>query len=93
MEKRLAVMDASNEFGGEHWRDPRSQFQERVQAKYHMVPEYVVVSREGPAHAPTFTVEVRVKEKVWGVGTGASKRDAIRNASVAALKNSCDALE
>ena len=73
-------------------RDPRSQFQERIQAVFHTVPEYVVLGQDGPPHQPVFHVEVRVDGQVWGSGKGRSKRDAIRQAAEEALASSNERL-
>ncbi len=67
--------------------DPKSQFQQWVQAKLNsQPPTYRVIETQGPAHAKQFTVEVLVGEEVYGVGTEASKQAAGRQAAQAALK-------
>ncbi len=66
-------------------RDPKSELQERVQARGDPAPTYHVVSAEGPAHAPHFIVEVKVKEVALARGEGGSKRQAERAAASAAL--------
>jgi ribonuclease-3 len=71
------------------WKNPRSLLQERIQATLHQTPRYRVLRRTGPAHEPTFTVEVAIGDRVLGTGTGASKRAA----SHAAATNALDALE
>jgi ribonuclease-3 len=66
-------------------RDPKSTLQERAQAKGLAAPRYRVVATDGPAHEPTFEVEVVVGEQVLGRGTGRSKRTAERAAALTAL--------
>ncbi len=66
-------------------RDAKSLLQERAQAAGHPAPHYRVVSSEGPAHEPTFEVEVLVGEAPLARGTGRSKRAAERAAAAAAL--------
>ncbi|WP_446685628.1 ribonuclease III [Nocardioides pelophilus] len=44
------------------------------------VPEYVIQD-EGPDHAKTFTAQVRVAEKLYGNGTGRSKKEAEQGAA------------
>jgi ribonuclease-3 len=66
-------------------RDPKSELQERVQARGMQAPSYRVVSATGPAHAQDFVVEVRVGDRVLGRGEGKSKRAAERAAALAAL--------
>ncbi len=48
-------------------------------------PRYIVVSEEGPPHAPRFTVEVRVGEHRAAQGEGASKKSASQKAARALL--------
>ncbi len=66
-------------------RDPKSALQERVQAAGEAAPRYRVVASLGPAHDPTFEVEVFVGEAVLARGTGKSKRTAERAAAARAL--------
>ena len=65
--------------------DPKSELQQRVQARFHSLPSYRVVSTEGPEHRPIFTVEVAVEGDISGVGTGASKQAAEQEAARRAL--------
>jgi ribonuclease III len=67
-------------------RDPKSKLQERVQADGYPAPRYRVTASLGPAHDPTFEVEVFVDEAVLGHGTGKSKRLAERDAAARALE-------
>jgi ribonuclease-3 len=54
---------------------PKSRLQEIVQADGRFV-EYRIVSEEGPPHDRTFTAEVLVGDRVMGIGTGATKKEA-----------------
>ena len=92
MKPFLLRLEEMNTVEGASLRDPRSQFQERIQAKFGTVPEYVVTGQDGPAHSPTFRVEVRVQGDLWGMGEGGSKRDAIREAAVVALRQADERL-
>ena len=66
-------------------RDPKSTLQEHVQAAGYGAPRYRVVSVGGPAHEPTFEVEVEIDEETLARGKGRSKRQAERAAALAAL--------
>ena len=48
------------------------------------VPEYSV-SVSGPEHAPTYTAECKIGERIWGKGTGKNKKSAESCAARAAL--------
>jgi ribonuclease-3 len=75
--------DASTRLGA---RDAKSALQERVQAGGLAAPRYRVVTSSGPAHEPTFEVEVLVGEEVLARGEGRSKRLAERDAATRALE-------
>ncbi|MEN6369527.1 MAG: ribonuclease III [Thermotogota bacterium] len=66
--------------------DPKSRLQEQTQAIGAGLPEYRVVRATGPAHAPDFTVEVRLGDQVVGTGSGSSKKQAEKAAAAAALE-------
>lgn len=67
-------------------KDPKSRLQEYVQSKKQGSPLYRVALEEGPAHSKTFTVEVLVKDKLLGSGTGHSKQTAEESAALSALE-------
>ena len=70
------------------WRDPKSELQERVQRTHKQTPRYVRTAATGPAHAPTYTVQVQVGTSVLGSGQGGSFREASKAAAIAALESS-----
>ena len=49
-------------------------------------PEYVTVTEAGPEHDRTFTVEVRMGDRVLGSGSGASRQLAEKAAAARALE-------
>lgn len=61
--------------------DPKTALQEWAQAGARGLPSYLDVGREGPDHAPSFTVEVRVDGVAPVKATGSSKRAAEREAA------------
>lgn len=67
-------------------RDFKTRFQEFAQERYRATPVYAVTNEEGPDHEKTFSVEVRVGEKVLGVGIGRSKKQAEQDAARQALE-------
>lgn len=66
-------------------RDPKSDLQEKVQARGFKPPTYRVVDGGGPSHDPWFEVEVCVEGATVAVGRGRSKRAAERAAASRAL--------
>lgn len=69
----------------EQARDPKSALQEWAQGGGLATPTYRQVSREGPDHAPVFTVAVAVDGFEPISGTGNSKQTAEREAARAML--------
>ena len=67
-------------------RDPKNALQEWAQGRKLGTPSYRVSKREGPDHAPRFTVEVSVKGHDPASGEGASLRAAEQAAARALMK-------
>ena len=63
----------------------KSLLQEMIQARLRLHPRYRVMSEEGPDHEKLFTVEVMVKGKSLGRGTGRNKKEAEQQAAREAL--------
>ncbi len=55
-------------------RHPKQLLQERLAAEGRPPPFYEPIAREGPDHAPRFTVKVTVEGVGEAVGEGGSKR-------------------
>lgn len=70
-------------------KDPKTRLQEWAQGLGLPLPAYEVVSRDGPAHAPVFTVAVRVQGFGEERGEGGSRQAAEKTAAQAMLRN-CD---
>jgi ribonuclease-3 len=91
-------IEKAREFVMRHWapelkalshdmRDAKTALQEWAQAsRSRGQPVYKVISREGPDHAPMFTVEVRLADLMPCTGQGATKRDAEQAAARAMLR-------
>jgi len=73
------------------FKDPKSLFQEKIQAKKQGSPLYRVLEEVGPAHAKTFRVGVFVNGKKMGEGSGKSKQIAEESAAQRALEVSLKA--
>jgi ribonuclease III len=67
-------------------KDAKSQLQEYLQGKKIDLPDYIVVSIEGEAHAQTFKIECAIKKlNINSVGEGTSRRIAEQQAAQLAL--------
>jgi len=66
-------------------RDPKSLFQEWIQAQGLGPPIYRIISTSGPEHEKMFEVEVIVNGASYGVGQGFSKQAAAKAAAHYAL--------
>lgn len=66
-------------------RDPKSVLQELAHARGLPSPVYRLVSVDGPAHRPVYTVEAIWDDQVKGVGRGGRKIAAEREAASRAL--------
>ena len=64
----------------------KSALQEILQGQGKPAPSYRTAKSGGTDHEPVFTAEVRVGGEVLGMGTGASKSDAQREAAAQALE-------
>ena len=67
-------------------RDAKTTLQEWAQSKGLPTPRYEVTGRDGPDHAPSFTVAVIVQSLAAGEGKGGSKRIAEQNAAETVLR-------
>lgn len=65
--------------------DSKTRLQEKVQSKLlHL--EYKLISEEGPAHNRIYTSEVYIDDKLFGTGSGKTKKGAEQHAAYEALK-------
>ncbi|MBX3171930.1 MAG: ribonuclease III [Candidatus Eremiobacteraeota bacterium] len=70
----------------EEWRkDYKSSLQEEAQRLFQELPEYQVLEEIGPPHDRTFLVQVCLRGRVYGHGSGRSKREAGQKAAEEAL--------
>ncbi len=65
--------------------DHKTRLQEWAQAEGHEVPEYILISSSGPDHDKTFSVQVKLFDRV-ALGTGKSKKAAEQDAAKNALE-------
>lgn len=90
--------DAAAQFVTRHWgplmqadqpflNDPKSALQQWALKRRLGMPEYLVVGREGPDHAPVFTVEVTVRGQTPTTATGRNRQEAEKAAATLLLKS------
>ena len=65
----------------------KSKLLEYTQANTDYIPEYKVISQEGPEHNKLFTVEVQIAGRALGIGKGRTKKQAEQEAASNALNN------
>jgi ribonuclease-3 len=70
--------------------DYKTELQERCQERLKVLPEYRVVSESGPDHQKQFEVELMIKGRLSGRGTGRSKKEAEQRAAKEALEKLSD---
>ncbi len=66
--------------------DPKTALQEYAQGKALPLPEYSIIERTGPSHAPKFKVQVLVKGFTPMIAEGGSKREAEKKAASGLLE-------
>ena len=66
-------------------RDPKTALQEWAQAQGQNPPKYVEISRDGPDHAPEFTIAAQLQSGQSAQARAASKRKAEQAAAAALL--------
>lgn len=64
---------------------PKSELLEWAAAHRRKPPEYIVTDRDGPDHAPRFTITARIARVGEASATGTSKQDAEKAAAAALL--------
>jgi len=68
------------------YRDAKSQFQEMVQEKFNVTPEYRVLDETGPDHVKHFVIGAYIDDKLYGEGEGNSKQEAQQKAASEGIK-------
>ncbi|MDO8411285.1 MAG: ribonuclease III [Phenylobacterium sp.] len=66
-------------------KDPKTQLQEWAQGRGLALPTYKVVARQGPDHAPSFTVQVTIEGYDPEAAQGRSKQEAEKAAALVML--------
>ena len=67
-------------------KDAKSTLQEWAQKKGYALPQYTVLKKTGPDHAPAFEMMVSIPDVESAIGTGDSKKTAEQQAAQALLE-------
>ncbi len=67
--------------------DLKNRFQQWALAEIGKNPVYEIIAESGPDHAKEFTAQVKVNNKVYGIGKGRRKQEAQKQAAESALKS------
>lgn len=67
-------------------RDSKSELQEFLSSRGHLLPEYCLIEESGPPHDRLFCYELLIDGKPFGEGRGRSKKSAQQAAAAAALE-------
>ncbi len=67
--------------------DLKNRFQQWALAEIGKNPIYEIIAESGPDHAKEFTAQVKVNNKVYGIGKGRRKQEAQKQAAESALKS------
>ncbi|NLM45613.1 MAG: ribonuclease III [Firmicutes bacterium] len=66
--------------------DYKTLLQEYTQAKMAMTPEYIIVRESGPDHDKIFVAQLLLGGRIYGEGSGRSKKEAEQEAARAAYE-------
>ncbi len=82
---KFILPNADIEISESQLKDPKSLYQEKIQAMGINSPVYQTVKAEGPDHSKTFQVQVLVDNNPIAIGEGKNKQQAEQNAAKKAL--------
>ena len=71
---------------GSLFKDYKTTLQELTQAKFGVIPDYILKDATGPDHNKEFEVEVRVNDRLLATAKGKSKKSAQQEAAHRALE-------
>ena len=67
--------------------DSKTMLQEHSLKLFKILPIYKLISNTGPSHKPLFKVAVKLKNTIFFIAKGVSKKDAEQNAAALCLEN------
>ncbi|RKY90011.1 ribonuclease III [candidate division KSB1 bacterium] len=84
--KNTVYKDFEEIFDKEEVRNFKGELLEYIQKVQHKTPKYFLKKEEGPDHYKTYTVNVKIGNKIFGTGKGRSKKVAEQKAAEKALE-------
>ena len=66
--------------------DSKNRLQQWALARYKEVPQYQIIGESGTDNAKEFTAQVSIRGTVYGMGKGRRKKEAQKQAAIAALQ-------
>ena len=66
--------------------DSKNRLQQWALARYKEVPQYQIIGESGTDNAKEFTAQVSIRGTVYGTGKGRRKKEAQKQAAIAALQ-------
>ena len=66
-------------------KDYKTKLQEESQSRFRAIPRYKLAGEHGPDHRKLFEVHLFIRDELWGVGKGQSKKAAEQAAAKEAL--------
>lgn len=78
--------DIDEKIKADTYKDPKSNLQEILQEELGVLPEYKVLSEEGPAHKRKFKIGLFLNENFLAEGDGYSKQQAETNVALKVLE-------
>ncbi len=67
-------------------KDPKTALQEWAQSQGHAPPDYILVNRDGPDHAPVFTIQAQLESGETASASARSKKVAEQDAAKVLLR-------
>ncbi|MFH1626247.1 MAG: ribonuclease III [Pseudomonadota bacterium] len=78
-----SILDTEKERG--FYKDFKTQLQEHSQSCFKTTPRYILAGESGPDHDKTFHINILINGKLFGEGSGKSKKEAEQKAAKVAL--------
>ncbi len=79
--QKIIIPEINLVIENKHKKDYKTLLQEYSQKKFKLYPKYILTKKSGPDHDRTFWIEVVIKDKHYGPGSGKNKKEAEQKAA------------